>query len=383
MKTKKIETRLTHAGRGKEHFINPPVTRAATILFDSVAHMYSLEEGRYDGKDLYYGRYGTSTTHSLTEALATMEGCDRAVIYPSGVAAAVGAMLTILKPGDHMLMTEGDYPNSKRAAEEILRPMQVDTEYYDPLIGAGIEKKIRPNTRAIYMESPASSTMEFQDIPAIVKVARNHNITTIIDNTWGTPLRFRPLQLGVDLVIQSATKHISGHSDVMMGVVSGQQPLIDKVARQAVVLGYCVSADEAYLALRGLRTMQVRMDQCEKSAREIAGYLKNRAEIVAVLHPEFDAPGKEIFARDFSGGNGVFSFVLNPKYDDAAAARFVDGMKLFGLGFSWGGFESLIVPQNPTRSFSSIPKGRIIRLSIGLENVKDLIEDLSAGFSRL
>ncbi len=382
MKNKKIETRLTHTGRGKKHFINPPVTRAATILFDSIAHMHSLEDGRYDGKDLYYGRYGTSTTHSLTEALAVIESCDRAVIYPSGVAAAVGAMLTVLRPGDHMLMTEGVYPNSKRAAEEILRPMNIETEYYDPLIGAGIEKKIRPNTRVIYMESPASTTMEFQDVPAIVKIAKKHNIKTMLDNTWATALRFRPLDMGVDLAIQSATKHISGHSDIMMGVVTGQKPLIDQVARHAVVLGYCVSADEAYLALRGLRTMQVRMDQSEKSAREVANYLKTKSEVIAILHPEFDAPNKEIYARDFSGGNGVFCFVLNPKYDDAAVARFVDGMKLFGLGFSWGGFESLIVPQNPARAFSSIPKGRIIRLSIGLENVKDLIADLDAGFSR-
>ncbi len=376
-------TRLVHSGRLFKDYVNTPVTRAATILFDSIEHMDAVEHKRMEGTDLYYGRYGTSSTIALCDALAAMENADRAVIYPSGVAAIVGAIMPIVQPGDHILMTEGVYPNARRFAETMLRRINVDITYYDPLIGSGIDSLIQPNTKIIYMESPASATFEFQDVPAIVATAKQHGIRTIIDNTWATGLRFRPLDLGVDLSIVSATKHIAGHSDVMMGVVTGRGGLMKNIFDYAVLFGYCVGADDAYLALRGLRTLPLRMNQSESAAKQIAAFIKSRGEVVAVLHPDFDCANAPIFKRDFSGGCGVFGFVLNPRYDDAAVARMIEHLELFGLGFSWGGFESLIMPQNPTRAHSKTPKGKLIRLSVGFEDATDLISDLEQGFAQL
>ena len=383
MTSLKTETILCHSGRPDKDFINPPVTRAATILFDSVEHMHSVEDHRFDGQKLYYGRYGTTSTQMLADSLAQLESCDRAILYPSGVAAISGALCAITKSGDHILMTEGVYPNARRFCDEQLSKFNVETSYYDTTIAEDIEKLIRPNTRVIYMESPASSTMELQNISAILAIAKKHKLITVIDNTWATALRFKPLELGIDLSIQSATKHISGHSDLVMGVVTGNGDLIDAVGRQAIVMGYCISADDAYLALRGLRSMKIRMDHAEKSARIIARFLKSRAEVIAVLHPEFDVIKATNFKTYFSGGNGVFSFVIDPKFPAKSVHHFINGMKLFGLGFSWGGFESLIVPQSPNRQHNRNPSGSIVRLSIGFEDTDDLIHDLAAGLDRL
>jgi cystathionine beta-lyase len=225
--------------------------------------------------------------------------------------------------------------------------------------------------------------MELQNISAIVAIAKKHKLISVIDNTWATALRFKPLDIGIDLSIQSATKHISGHSDLVMGVVTGNGDLIDAVGRQAIVMGYCISADDAYLALRGLRSMKIRMDHCEKSARTIAQFLKSRPEVIAVLHPEFDAINAINFKTYFSGGNGVFSFVIDPKFSAKSVHHFIDGMKLFGLGFSWGGYESLIVPQTPNRQHNRNSLGSIVRLSIGFEDTDDLTQDLAAGLDRL
>lgn len=380
----KTDTKLIHTGRSRDKtVVNPPVVRGATILFDNIADMHHREEMRYDSKESYYGRYGTPTAFALAEALAELDGADQAVLFPSGVAAAAGALLSVLKSGDHVLMTEGIYPNSRNFCENALRPLGIEPNYYDPLIGKDIAKLIKPNTKAIFMESPASNTMEFLDVPAIVRVAKQHNITTIMDNTWATPLRFRPLDFGVDIAMQSATKYICGHSDILMGVVCAKQPLAKQIMIKAMTFGYCVSPDDCYLALRGLRTMLIRLDASEKSARRIAGWLKDRNEVQTVLHPDHDAASRDLFKRDFKGGNGVFSFILHPHYSAASIQQMVEKLHLFKLGFSWGGFESLIMPQDPNREFSRLPKGQLLRLTIGLENPDDLMNDLEKAFEFL
>jgi cysteine-S-conjugate beta-lyase len=388
-KTQNPATKVVTGGRRTAltgPVVNAPVWRASTHLYDDVA---SLEAGKGKNQDgqFFYGRRGSPTQWSLAEALTELEpGAEGTMLYPSGVAAISCALLSVLQPGDVLLMSDNAYDPSRSFAENYLKTWGVETRYFDPMAGAGIADLFCDRTRAILMECPGSLTFEVSDIPAICAAAKAHKgkraIVTLLDNTWATPLFFTALDKGVDMTILAATKYIVGHSDVMIGSVTATKKFWLPLRRTAQQLGQIVSPDDAYLASRGLRTLAVRMSAHEGAALELARWLETRDEISAVLHPALPAcPGHAIWARDFSGSSGLFSFIL--KGSKAKAAAFIDALDLFGIGYSWGGFESLAVPVHPEKDRTAVPwtaEGAVVRLQIGLEDVADLKADLERGF---
>lgn len=376
-------TRLVHGGRRKEwrgRLVNPPVERASTILFDNVAE---LEAARPGLGQWNYGLQGTATHWALSEALTDLEpGAAGTVLYSSGLAAVTGALLAVLSAGDELLVVDSVYGPTRKFCGTILKRFGVAVRYYDPLIGAGISELLTEQTRAILLESPGSLTMEVQDVPAICAVARERGIVTLIDNTWATPLLFPALSAGVDISIQALSKYVGGHSDVMLGSATANAKHFARLQRTGWDLGLAVSPDDAWLGSRGLRTLGVRLKKHEQSGLAVANWLKGRSEVGLVLHPALpDCPGHELWKRDFKGAAGLFSF----EYKDAGAERraaFIDRLKLFGIGFSWGGYESLVLPIDPTRTVSKAPAENLIRLQIGLEDPDDLIADLAAAFDQ-
>ena len=381
-------TKLIDAGRAKKYTgyaVNPPVVRASTIVFDTFSELKqaTLQRGN---RVPFYGRRGTDTHFALQEAICELEGGVGCALYPCGAAAVSGALLAFLQSGDHLLMVDSVYEPTRALCDKLLKGFGIETTYYDPQIGSAIAGLIKANTKVIFLESPGSLTFEMQDIPAICAVAQQHNIVTILDNTWASPILCQPFALGVDISIQAATKYIVGHSDVMLGTASANEKHWPALREQSYLMGYCASADDAYTALRGLRTLAVRMQQHEQSALTVANWLQQRPEVETVLHPALPShPGHVIFQRDFSGSNGLFSFVLKQGSQQQVAA-FIEGMSHFKMGFSWGGYESLVTAtmqlQN-LRTASSWPySGPLIRLHIGLEHVDDLLADLSAAFAR-
>jgi cystathionine beta-lyase len=335
---------------------------------------------------LFYGRRGTPTQWSLADALTELEpGAEGTFLYPSGVAAIAAALLCVLSPGDELLLVDSAYDPSRGIANTLLKRMGITTRFYDPLIGAGIAELIGPNTRAILMESPGSLTFEVQDVPAICAAAKARGVTTLLDNTWATPLFFSAMQHGVDLSILACTKYVVGHSDVMLGSVTAAPGHFTRLRDTSFQLGQVASPDDAWLGSRGLRTMAVRLRQHQESALRIATWLAEQPEVACVLHPALPScPGHDIFARDFKGASGLFSFVLDGG-DDAARAALIDGLEHFGIGYSWGGFESLALPVDPARYRTATHRadaGPMIRLQIGLEDADDLIADLAAGLAR-
>lgn len=384
----KKATQLIHAGRGKEwtgSAVNPPVVRASTIVFDTMAELKHATAHRGD-RVPYYGRRGTATHFALQDAICDLEGSAGCALYPCGAAAINAALLSFLKQGDHLLMVDTAYEPTRAICDKLLTGLGIETTYYDPLIGVGISALIKANTKVIFLESPGSLTMELQDIPAISTVAKAHNIVLMLDNTWGTPVLLDAYGLGVDICIQSATKYIVGHSDAMLGIATANAQHWPQLREHSYLMGYCASADDAYLASRGLRTLKVRLAQHETNALKVAKWLQQRPEVDTVRHPALpENPGHDIFQRDFSGSNGLFSFVLK-QGDAKAVAAFIEGMQHFKMGFSWGGYESLIIPNlsiQKLRTASSWPyHGPLIRLHIGLEDTEDLIADLAAAFER-
>jgi cystathionine beta-lyase len=383
---KKPDTRLVEAGRRKEWtggVVNPPVWRASTILFDSVEQMrsaYPPEDGR-----LHYGRSGTPTQWALAEALTEFEpGAAGTRLFPSGVAAISAALLSVLSPGDELLMVDSTYGPTRGFCDGILKRYGILTTYYDPLAGAGIADLFTDRTRAIFMESPGSLTFEVQDVPAICAAAKARGIVTLIDNTWATPLLFPALRAGVDFAILACTKYIVGHSDVMMGSVTCGPDHWQRLCADTRALGHHVGPDDAFLALRGLRTLGIRLKRHEENGLKVARWLKEQPQVAKVLHPAFpECPGHDLWARDFGGASGLFSFVLRGG-DDEARARFVEGLRHFGIGYSWGGFESLALPVDPERLRTvrrAEEEGPMVRLHIGLEDPDDLIADLAAGLA--
>jgi cystathionine beta-lyase len=379
------ETKIVTAGRRDEwlhSMVNVPVSRTSTVLFEDVASMnaaYPPTDGR-----LSYGRNGTPTQWSLAEALTELEpGAAGTRLFPSGAAAVAFALLSGLDPGDELLMVDSVYGPTRTFCDQWLKRSGVATLYYDPLASPDeIEAMLSDKTRAIFMESPGSLTFEVQDVPGICAVAKARGIVTLLDNTWATPLFFQALAHGVDLSIVACTKYVAGHADVMLGSVTATEPAWKKLAKTAQLHGQYVSPDDAYLAARGLRTMGVRLRRHEDSAIKIARWLQDQAQVGQVLHPAFkDCPGHAFWKRDFTGSSGLFSFLLKDA-DDAAANRFVESLDLFGIGYSWGGFESLALPVHPERSrtVSRHPaSGAVVRLHIGLEDTDDLIADLEQG----
>lgn len=384
----KTATKLVQAGRRKEWtgpIVNPPVHRASTILYEDCAALKAGGATNEDGK-FFYGRRGTPTQWALAEALTEMEpGAAGTMLYPSGVAAVSAALLTVLKPGAHLLMVDSAYDPTRSFCDGFLRDWGVETTYYDPLIGGDIVALIRDNTAAILMESPGSHSFEVQDVPAIVAAAKARGVATLIDNTWATPLFLTTIEKGVDLSICVGTKYLGGHSDVMLGAVTANDAWWPKLRRTAQALGQYVSPDDAWLVLRGLRTLHLRMKQHEESALKIAKWLNDQLEVACVLHPALpDCPGHDLWRRDFTGSAGLFTVVLKGDSEKARAAM-IDGLDHFGIGYSWGGYESLAVPSDPTNWRTAVPwkiEGLGIRLSIGLEDADDLIADLDRGLKR-
>jgi cystathionine beta-lyase len=379
-------TRIVAGGRRSEWtggVVNPPVWRASTILFESVAEMRAAhppEDGR-----LYYGRHGTPSQWSLAEALTELEpGAKGTRLFPSGVAAIASALMNVLRPGDELLMVDSVYAPTRKFCDGLLKQYGVKTRYYDPLLGEGIGNLLTDETRAIFLESPGSLTFEVQDVPGICRVAREHGVVTLLDNTWATPLLFPAIAAGVDFSILSCTKYVVGHSDVMMGSVTTTEEHWPYLCETSQALGQHVSPDDAFLALRGLRTLDVRLKRHEENGLEVARWLAQQPQVGRVIHPAFeDCPGHEFWARDFRGASGLFSFVLRGG-GETARARLIDSLKHFGLGYSWGGYESLALPIDPQRVRSvrkSEEEGPMVRLHIGLEDAADLIEDLASGLA--
>lgn len=393
-KPRKPATRLVSAGRREEWtgaVVNPPVWRGSTHLYADSA---DLARGRpnEDGQ-FYYGRRGSPTQWALAEALTEIEpGAHGTLLYPSGVAAIAGALLGVLESGDMLLMTDNAYEPSRAMAKTLLAPLGIETRFFDPLDVGAFEGLFDGRTKAVLLESPGSLTMEIADVPALAAIAREKGTVTLLDNTWASPLGFPALKHGCDVSIMSLTKHIGGHSDLMMGSVSAGEALHTRLRLKSQALGQVVSPDDAALALRGLRTLGVRLERESTSALAIAEWLAARPEVAHVLCPMLPrAPGYELWRRDFTGGCGLFSLVLKGG-DPAARARLIDALELFGIGFSWGGYESLAIPFDPARARSATPwppagwssQDKLgIRLSIGLEDTSDLIGDLDRGFAAM
>jgi cysteine-S-conjugate beta-lyase len=377
------DTKLIISGRNTDEtfgFVNIPPFRGSTVVYPSAADCLA-HRNRYT-----YGRRGNPTMDALCDLWSELEGAAGTVVCPSGASACTTALLSCLKAGDHLLLVDSVYRPTRNFANNILTRYGIETTYYDPMIGAGIEALIKPNTRAIFMESPGSQTFEVQDVPAIVTVAKKHGITTLIDNTWATGLLFRPLDFGVDISINAATKYPSGHSDVLIGLVAANEAALPALRATHGDLGIYLGPDDIFLVLRGLRTMPLRMREQGANALEIARHLEKSPHIRRVLHPALPScPGHEFYMRDFKGPSGLFAVILNAETDRQVEA-FLDHLKLFGMGYSWGGFESLAVPFDCTEYRSATafrPGGRAIRLNIGLEAPVDLMADLDAALAAM
>jgi cystathionine beta-lyase len=375
---KGVNTRLAHSGHdphGFHGFVNPPVVHASTVLFPNAATMAAR------GQKYTYGTRGTPTTDALCHAIDELEGSAGTIAVPSGLAAVTIPLLGFLSSGDHILITDSVYHPTRNFADTMLKRLGVEVDYYDPHVGAGIAALIKPNTKVVFTESPASNTFEIQDIPAISKAAHAAGAVVMMDNTWATPLYFKALDFGVDVTIHAATKYPAGHSDVLSGTVSANADCWPRLCEAFFTLGCCAGPDDVYQVLRGLRTMGVRLAHHQKSTLEIARWLEGQRGVARVLHPGLEShPDHQLFKRDFSGSSGIFSVVLagggTPK-----AHAFLDALAIFGLGYSWGGYESLAVQVNlADRKIANGPyEGPIIRLQIGLEDVADLKEDIAAG----
>ena len=379
----KQSTRLAHAGCEPQRFhgfVNPPIYRGSTILFPTAAALEANEQ------EYTYGRLGTPTVRALEEAIAELEGGHATRLTPSGLSAIATTFLAFLSAGDHLLVTDAVYRPTRRFCDQVLGRLGVEITYYDPLIGAGIKVLIKPNTKVVFAESPGSQTFEVQDIPAIAKAAHAAGIVVVLDNTWATPLFFKSFAHGADVSIQAATKYIVGHADAMLGAITASEALWPAIARTHEELGLCVGPEDAYLGLRGLRSLGVRLARHQASAIALAEWLKNRPEVARVIHPALPSdPGHAIWMRDFTGSSGLFAVVLKPAPKKAVAAM-LDGLDLFGMGYSWGGFESLMIPFDPSTYRTATKwhaEGPALRLHVGLEDLDDLKADLEAGFARL
>jgi len=383
-KKKRPSTIVVEGGRRKEWrgpLVNVPIERASTLLFESVA---DLEGSRPRLGTYRYGLQGTATQWALAEALTELEpGAAGTALYCTGLAAITMPLLAVLAPGDELLAPDNVYGPTRRFCETFLKRYGVQTRYYDPLVGAAIGELVSDKTRAILLESPGSQTMEVQDVPAICAVARGRGIVTLLDNTWATPLLFPAIAAGIDITILAGTKYVGGHADVMLGTATATADHYERLQVVSWDLGQSVSPDDAWLGSRGLRTMAVRLKQHEAGALKVAEWLKSRPEVGRVLHPALpECPGHEYWKRDFKGSSGLFSFELKG-VDGAERAAFVDRLELFGIGYSWGGFESLALPVDPHRTVTAPPAKNLVRLHIGLEDPQDLIDDLAASLKSI
>lgn len=386
-----IDTVLAHSGGEPEDrhgAVNPPVYHASTILFPTMSAYERSRDPATRFDVVRYGQLGTPTTFALEQAIAAIEGGYRSMLLPSGLAAVTTALDALTKSGDHILMVDTAYASTRKFCDAVLPRRGVRTTYYDPLIGAGIRALFETNTKVVFVESPGSITFEVQDVPAIAAAAHEKGIAVLMDNTWASPYFFPAFERGVDVSIQAATKYIGGHSDVMMGTITTTEPLYERVRTTVAELGHCVSGDDAYLVLRGLRTLGVRLERHHRNAMRVAEWLCTRAEVARVHFPALASdPGHTLWSRDFTGASGLFGVTLAPAPKSAVAAL-LDGLELFGKGVSFGGFESLAIPMNPAphrtaTRWQAPGGGPYIRLHIGLEDPDDLVADLARGFGRM
>lgn len=391
---KTLETTLVHAGRKSRYTqgsVNPVVQRASSLVFNTVADKKHATRNRYKG-ELFYGRRGTLTHFALQDMMCELEGGAGCYLYPCGAAAVTNAILAFVSQGDHILMTGAAYEPTQDFCNVILKNLGINTTFYDPMIGEGIRSLLQPNTKVLFLESPSSLTLEVPDIPTLVRVAReiNPEIVIMIDNTWAAGVLFPALEFGIDISIQAGTKYLVGHSDVMIGTAVSNARCWDQLRERSYLMGQMVDADSAYMTARGIRTLGIRLKEQEKSGITIANWLAQRPEVKAVYHPALPSClGHEFFKRDFKGASGVFSFELYEKLTDEQLSNFLDHFKIFTMAYSWGGFESLILANQPEEIARIRPAierkltGTLIRLNIGLEAVEDLIDDLEQGFERL
>jgi len=379
----KQNTRLAHAGRepGRFHgFVNTPIYRGSTILFPTVAALEANDQ------EFTYGRLGTPTVRSVEQALAEIEGGYATRLTPSGLSAIATTFLALLSAGDHLLVSDAVYRPTRRFCDHVLTRLGVEVTYYDPLISARIKDLIKSNTKVVFTESPGSQTFEVQDIPAIAAAAHAAGAVVVLDNTWATPLYFKSFDQGADVSIQAATKYIVGHADTMLGAITASEAAWPAIARTHEELGLCPGPEDVYLGLRGLRSLAVRLARHQSSGLALAEWLKGRPEVARVIHPAMPGdPGYAIWKRDFTGASGLFAIVLKPASKQAVVAM-LDGLELFGMGYSWGGFESLIIPFDPSSYRTATTwraEGPALRLHVGLEDVDDLKSDLEQGFACL
>jgi cystathionine beta-lyase len=394
MLIKSLATTLVHVGRKKRYTqgsVNPVVQRASSLVFDSLADKKHATINRAKG-ELFYGRRGTLTHFALQDAMTELEGGAGCYLYPCGAAAVTNSILSFVDNGDHVLMTGAAYEPTQDFCNVVLKKLGVSTTFYDPMIGGKIADLVQPNTKVLFLEAPSSLTMEVADIPAIVSAVRNINpeIVIMIDNTWAAGVLFKALENGIDISIQAGTKYLVGHSDVMIGTAVANARCWDQLREHSYLMGQMVDADSAYITIRGLRTLNIRLKQHEESSIKVAQWLAQQPEVKAVYHPALPScPGNTFFKRDFSGSSGLFSFELKQKLTQQQLEVFMNHFELFTMAYSWGGFESLILYNQPEEVMKIRPniqrklEGTLIRIHIGLENVDDLIEDLSAGFKRL
>ncbi len=381
-KNMRARTKLVHAGRDPSEqfgFVNTPIYRGSTVLQPTLAALESRHLGRF-----FYATHGTPTIEALERAWSEIAGAAGTVLTPSGLSAISLALLTALKAGDHLLVTDSAYQPTRTFCNGFLRRMNIETTYYDPLVGADIESLMRPSTRAVLVEAPGSQSFEMQDIPAIAEVAHIAGACVIMDNTWATPLFFPPHERGVDLAVEAGTKYLSGHSDLLLGLVSANERWRKPLRETFDQFAMCAGPEDVFLALRGLRSMELRLREAERQGLALARWLRERPEVSRVLHPALeDDPGHKIWKRDFSGSSGLFSVILKPATKPALAAL-LDNLELFGLGYSWGGYESLVIPFDCARYRTATqwnPEGPALRFSVGLEDIEDLKEDLDKGFA--
>jgi len=384
----KRATRLVHAGRdpaAQQGMVNPPVYHASTVLFESLDALEQASKNPFEG--MYYGRNGTPVQFAFEQAVAEMEGAFGAVTTCSGLAAITAALMSAAEQGAHFLVTDNVYGPTRKLCDGLLRRLGVTTEYFDPTISAdALEQRITADTRVLFLEAPGSLTFEISDVPALAEVAHRHDVVVMADNTWATPLYFDALAHGVDISIHAATKYLVGHADAMLGVINCVEAQHLRVRKTAAGMGYCAGPDDIYLGLRGLRTLGQRLPVHEANARALADWLADQAGVARVIHPaRADHPQHALFARDFTGSSGLFSVVLEP-VDRSRLAAMLDHLELFGMGFSWGGYESLVLAVNPETMRSATAwqaAGPTLRIHAGLEDVDDLVADLDAGLRRL
>lgn len=388
-KSQALETKLVHVGNQPFQqfgYVSPPIYRGSTALYENVEVLKQRMKEHNKNCFPLYGRMGTPNTRALENALSDLEGGQGAIITSNGLSAITTAIMSFIKSGDHLLVTDSVYWPTRHFCDS-LRRFNIETEYYDPRIGSAIETKLRPNTRLVYMESPGSLTFEVQDVPAITTICRKQGVITLIDNTWATPIYFKPLQLGVDVSIHSGTKYITGHADSFLGVIIANPATYSHIEQEATNLGQCAGAEDVYLGLRGLRTLGVRLPEHGKRALALATWLQQRPEVLEVLYPALpESRDHQIWKRDFTGASGLLGFILKPEFRTEAAEAMVNALSIFGLGHSWGGFESLVIISDPSsfrRPESWKTRGPLIRIHVGFENLTDLMADLENGFEVL